>query len=184
MVPGTAIAGRYFSRLKGWASWDGPQILPDSSPGRPAAPRQQVTPSIDSRGPKRQRGIQFVLIHSSSSSLRVQLYFLTLAHLTNSDLRNSTGCEGGRLAQTSSPLPAVGQCWMSLTNPCSLLLSSLPLQSNLTLRLSSAVLKDLGSFLSAILHVLALVFKLVNLITVRSELFWACSPHWVPYVLF
>ena len=130
-------------------------------------PVLQVTPSLDSRGSKRQHGIQFVLINSSSSSLHVQLSFLTLARLPNSDLRDSTRCGGGRLAQTSSPLPTVVQCWTSMTNPCSVILSSLPLRSNLTLRLSSAVLKDTGSFLSAILNVLALVFKFVTLITVR-----------------
>ena len=57
-------------------------------------PVLQVTPSIDSRGSKRQHGIRFVLINSSSSLLHVQLSFLTLARLPNSNLRDSTRCGG------------------------------------------------------------------------------------------
>lgn len=65
---------------------------------------------------------------------------------------------------------AHGGTVLNVHNNPSVILSSLPLRSNLTLRLSSAVLKDTGS-LSAILNVLALVFKFVTLITVRLEQF-------------
>lgn len=137
MVPGAVIAGRYYSEAErvSWLGWA--QLL--------WSPRQAglwllgsrrlacltVTPSIDSRGSKGQHGIQFVLINSSSSSLQPPALLPDGTCAQQPGLRDSTRCGGGSLVQAFTA--AHGGTVLNVHNNPSVILSSLPLRSNLKL---------------------------------------------------